>query len=1087
MERIRLGNNIAISWALYDLNGRLHSLDGKSVQLYMSCGGLKQAVTDYTIQENVVSWVFLGTDQKKVGLYKLILVETDELSGSQVVDVAEAFRIVSETVSAAETGEVTHNVSVRSVLTYANLVGVESVDVVESSEDDGFNLVSIHLIDGNVVEIPVKNGSKGEKGDKGDKGEKGDKGDKGDTGDTGDTGETGLQGEQGPQGEPAVAIENYETYTATSQTTAITDLLPATGSADTIYRIGNWDGTQYNANTYSEYGWYDGAYKKIATRTPGIDNEPTTGSENLVKSGGVASQLSQLSSKIEDVENAIVVSDVVTLTTESTRGIRPVSTGVITTQYDGYTKILKVKNGIQYKIDYTIQDETGSHIRCGFTQTYPENGTAVTGYSDGSPSGHTKTLTAPFDGYLVVECIYDFVSITFSTAQDADAIGKKVYDLEEEKADQSELDDVIGGETVGFDFSSGSTAQYATRNVPYNFKSGKRYLIQVLTEDSTINTYFSVRDASGAVVGGMSEIGRGSGARTVYFDCTADGAALYMSLASAGGPAIVYNVSFGNITDLSLYEISHELNKKKTTEETVNYISPSSGTYKGTEVYFDIKNGDRFLVFIDTESTDDYYIDLYKNGAKVQGLVTRNTGTKLFPLIATADGDMVRFRIYSCSAANAYKITVATVVGNIAGTAKNDVDEALSQLDNLTENYGLTVPDYVTEQKNRILNFIRGKAANELVVIGFNTDQHMTKAENPRYNYYPQVRGLQAMRAMAETFPFDILVLGGDEPAYVSTTIDAVMKDINDAVKNCDTFACPVVAMAGNHDAGQNYSWIGADGHQESNSKTKRNVVRHQLDGYGVRSTNCYFDDAAHKIRFVFLDNQSRNQSEMAAILTEALSDNKLFNSDWMVVFFSHMVVKDGLPTNNLNPITTAWSTINTFIQAGGKVLACFNGHCHKDVQDISDGIPFIGTTCAANSSETSFDGQTYPRVINTAKETAFDVIIYDKTNKILYMMRYGAGMDRVFNLTPGSVSMLLVNVHGSVTGASVGDIVKVSHNNTVYSYTLTSEMTYVFPYVCPGLGDWKIVVEHSSSVIYEDTISPAITDTAITHNITIS
>ena len=66
MERIRLGNNIAISWALYDLNGRVHSLEGKDVQLYVSCGGLKQAVTDYTIQGNVVSWVFLGTEQRRV-------------------------------------------------------------------------------------------------------------------------------------------------------------------------------------------------------------------------------------------------------------------------------------------------------------------------------------------------------------------------------------------------------------------------------------------------------------------------------------------------------------------------------------------------------------------------------------------------------------------------------------------------------------------------------------------------------------------------------------------------------------------------------------------------------------------------------------------------------------------------------------------------------------------------------------------------------------------------------------------------------------------------------------------------------------
>lgn len=325
MERIRLGNNIAISWALYDLNGRVHSLEDKEVQLYVSCGGLKQAVTDYTIQGNVVSWVFLGTEQKKVGLYKLILVETDALSGAQCIDVAEAFRIVSETISAVETGEVTKNVSVRSVLTYSNLVGVESVDVVESSEDGGTNLVSIRLVDGNVVEIPIKNGTKGDKGDTGATGATGPKGDKGDVGERGPAGIdsveasigtndptqdpsvekelsegvlslifNNIKGKKGDQGEPAVAVENYVTAEATSSTTSATDVLPATGSSDTVYRVSNWDGTQYNTNAYTEYGWYDGAYKILATRTPGIDDEPTAGSQKLVKSGGVAEKISQL-------------------------------------------------------------------------------------------------------------------------------------------------------------------------------------------------------------------------------------------------------------------------------------------------------------------------------------------------------------------------------------------------------------------------------------------------------------------------------------------------------------------------------------------------------------------------------------------------------------------------------------------------------------------------------------------------------------------------------------------------------------------------------------------------------------------------
>lgn len=133
------------------------------------------------------------------------------------------------------------------------------------------------------------------------------KGEKGDTGDTGETGATGPQGPQGEQGEPAVAIENYVTVEADSQTTAATDVLPETGSADTVYRVANWNGAQYDDTAYTEYGWYNSAYKMLATRTPGIDDEPTENSANLVKSGGVAAKITELG-QIEDNEEYIQAS-----------------------------------------------------------------------------------------------------------------------------------------------------------------------------------------------------------------------------------------------------------------------------------------------------------------------------------------------------------------------------------------------------------------------------------------------------------------------------------------------------------------------------------------------------------------------------------------------------------------------------------------------------------------------------------------------------------------------------------------------------------------------------------------------------------
>lgn len=89
----------------------------------------------------------------------------------------------------------------------------------------------------------------------------------------------------------ALTSQNYVTVEATNQTTAVTDILPATGAVDTIYRVGKWNGEQYTLTVYSEYTWDENQYKLLDIKEYGIDNEPILGSNNLIKSGGVQNEL----------------------------------------------------------------------------------------------------------------------------------------------------------------------------------------------------------------------------------------------------------------------------------------------------------------------------------------------------------------------------------------------------------------------------------------------------------------------------------------------------------------------------------------------------------------------------------------------------------------------------------------------------------------------------------------------------------------------------------------------------------------------------------------------------------------------------
>lgn len=66
--------------------------------------------------------------------------------------------------------------------------------------------------------------------------------------------------------------QEYVTVVATDQTSDVTDVLPASGSADTIYRVCNWDGSaasgsEYDVTCYSEYAWDGTEYQFLCVKS----------------------------------------------------------------------------------------------------------------------------------------------------------------------------------------------------------------------------------------------------------------------------------------------------------------------------------------------------------------------------------------------------------------------------------------------------------------------------------------------------------------------------------------------------------------------------------------------------------------------------------------------------------------------------------------------------------------------------------------------------------------------------------------------------------------------------------------------------
>ena len=77
------------------------------------------------------------------------------------------------------------------------------------------------------------------------------------------------------------------TIAALNGSDVIVGTLPASGVANKIYRVPDDPTT----NKYTDYGWDGSAWVPLCTYPNDVDDEPTAGSDNLVKSGGVAANI----------------------------------------------------------------------------------------------------------------------------------------------------------------------------------------------------------------------------------------------------------------------------------------------------------------------------------------------------------------------------------------------------------------------------------------------------------------------------------------------------------------------------------------------------------------------------------------------------------------------------------------------------------------------------------------------------------------------------------------------------------------------------------------------------------------------------
>lgn len=132
MKRIRIDNDIALRWTILT-NKEAVSLEGRDLRVELKSAYNKKQV-DFTIEDNVIIFYFLGAEQRNLGVYSVILQET---TGGimRTMDECKAFELVPH--SCMEGGEDENNLKTEVVeLTSEVVIGMPGKPGLTPEEHD---------------------------------------------------------------------------------------------------------------------------------------------------------------------------------------------------------------------------------------------------------------------------------------------------------------------------------------------------------------------------------------------------------------------------------------------------------------------------------------------------------------------------------------------------------------------------------------------------------------------------------------------------------------------------------------------------------------------------------------------------------------------------------------------------------------------------------------------------------------------------------------------------------------------------------------------------------------------------------------
>lgn len=411
------------------------------------------------------------------------------------------------------------------------------------------------------------------------------------------------------------------------------------------------------------------------------------------------------------------------------------------------------------------------------------------------------------------------------------------------------------------------------------------------------------------------------------------------------------------------------------------------------------------------------------------------------------------------------------------GTASLTLDRMATEILAISVGSDETTESYVKEEALAVANRVAN--SNGTFKMVFVTDLH-NMDDVPRLEH-----ANQAIQALCRVTDIDCVVFGGDYIRnWAGITKEEAVDDIEQCRDKLKSQIVPTIWCRGNHDTN------GYVGERLTKEEAYNLIANKNVDNGAVINTAdpCgnygYVDFADKKVRLIFVntsDNDFMGEKEVAdpsnasdlisahnvsATQLQWIADTalKFTASGWNVIFVSH------LPLYFSTGSSPAWYNNHTYTDGDGNAWTCnlsnmsklikayinktsfsatlngatvsknfaglshyaeiangIAGHQHAFLVNTDGLVNYISVGNACEGGKASADGNSYPKVDNTADDTTFDVIDFDFAEQTAYCWNYGAGYNRAVHFRLQEIAVTGVSLSATSGTIQVGKTVTLT------------------------------------------------------------